>query len=444
MTETLTDVAKRHAVIVAQGSGVLIQPAIEDYSYVLTAKHVVKDFDNVNKIKISSMFDDDIVVLDRLIHPEFDVAILKVPKQEGLALIRYSLDLKQEEDLMIYGYPKRKRGKETTLDKLDSYGLTVHEIRVSKLVIRNNETANYADIEGFSGGALFKLDEHLNIVFVVGIENQMDDDDALHGRVCGIPIYIYADYLVENGWAALEPLHLVSFKYCQEGIFKTLVLQRDENLSCLRQFLKLHLDGHKIEEFDVITPREIITRFEKRLLAHKQIVHALHRPEFWVWFLEFLSIQLLLSPPQRNKQDWEAEYLDDVFGSFRFIHAHENVNHKQIFSQLILPTDLTGMSAECKIVVFTNGDLPPLPILNTDVQKKTLVDISQGLNGKANISVVDKNRAMTNVIIHWPKLNDCCLADYEEKFSEFNILENKQDIYDLVIHGYGEVLKDDY
>jgi hypothetical protein len=445
MTDTLTNIAKRHAVIVSDGSGVLIQPATEEYSYVLTAKHVVDSFIDVGKIDVFTLENKKVEVIDTLIHPKFDVAILKVPKQEDLDLIRYTLDSKLNETLWLYGFPKRKRGNRDTKTKLDSYHLTIHDIDDDKLSIRNTEPSNYEDVEGYSGGALCRLDENLNLVFLVGIENQMDDAEALNGRMCGTPISIYAEYLVENNWAALDPLHLISFKYSQDKIFKSLTLEREESLNCLRQFLKLLLDSNNIKTSDVITPRGIITRFKKLLLAYKQIIHVLHQSELWVWFLEFLSIQLLLSPPQKNKLDWEAEYLDDIFSSFRFVYAHEKVNYKRILSQLILPTDLSGMNAECKIIIFANGQHPPSPILALNVQERTLTDISLGLERPADITIVMKNQGMTNPIIHWPKLSEDCLAadENEAKFSELNIINNKKDIAALITGGYGEVLKGD-
>ena len=88
MTSCLYDIAKKHTVKVCNGSGVLIQPNSTEFSYVLTARHVIIDYANSpnTDVEVINIDGNKIDVIDKYLDRDLDLAILTVPFQKNLDL----------------------------------------------------------------------------------------------------------------------------------------------------------------------------------------------------------------------------------------------------------------------------------------------------------------------------------------------------------------------
>ena len=86
----ISDLIKNHTVIVDDGSGVLIQPMTDKYSYILTAKHnILVDYKNsesetkvLAEIKITRLKDEsllqEIEAIEIYKHHTLDIAVIRI------------------------------------------------------------------------------------------------------------------------------------------------------------------------------------------------------------------------------------------------------------------------------------------------------------------------------------------------------------------------------
>lgn len=133
MYELALQAIKNSTVKVMEGSGVIICPFTDEYSYIFTAKHVINEID-IDDIHIESVNGLDIRVLDKLEHNDIDLAILKVSKvAEGIHF--YESNYKNfSQNLKLYGYPEQNRHQEKVIDQLGSYNCELHDIGDEKYI----------------------------------------------------------------------------------------------------------------------------------------------------------------------------------------------------------------------------------------------------------------------------------------------------------------------
>ncbi|MEX9747288.1 hypothetical protein AB7Y07_14800, partial [Providencia rettgeri] len=102
MYELALQTIKNSTVKVMGGSGVIICPFTDEYSYIFTAKHVITETD-IEDIHIESVNGLDIKVLDKLEHDDIDLAILKVSKVAEGVLFYESNHENFSQNLKLYG-----------------------------------------------------------------------------------------------------------------------------------------------------------------------------------------------------------------------------------------------------------------------------------------------------------------------------------------------------
>jgi len=199
------DKCKYLTVIVGDGSGVIFQPS-ENYSYILTAKHNLKD-----NLSIITYDGDNLNIQKCYKHEILDIAIIKVEKIDSPEILIQKEKPEYLKKYKIYGYPvtRRKNDKE---DKILDYDLeiTSNSNKNYNIDVRNADSSPYEEVVGFSGGGLFNAENtNENIVYLAGIECKMtnegdEDEKETHNRLRFISINAfdeiikkYSDELVE-------------------------------------------------------------------------------------------------------------------------------------------------------------------------------------------------------------------------------------------------------
>ena len=155
------------------GSGVLFQPMTEDYTYILTAKHNLyndSEEKSINDIKyILYREDEPKNILEKHEHSTLDIAILKIEK------IPFDSPYKEFEQpnngdiFKFYGYPENRRYK---TEKIKYFNLNIGDMDRFEITASNQEYFPKNDIDGCSGGGVFKQDG--DNFYLVGIEHSMD------------------------------------------------------------------------------------------------------------------------------------------------------------------------------------------------------------------------------------------------------------------------------
>ncbi len=442
MYELALQKIKNSTVKVMGGSGVIICPFTDEYSYIFTAKHVITEID-IEDIHIESVNGLDIKVLDKLEHNDIDLAILKVSKvAEGVHFYESNYE-NFSQNLKLYGYPEQNRHQERVINQLGSYNCELCDIDDEKYIFFLDGIAPIDDVEGFSGGGIFSIDRETGSFSILAIEIGMRIPESSNSQVDTIKIDRYIEILNKNNWQLVIPSYLRNFEMYKNIIFEDVDLENDGSLNGIKGCLRVILEEYGVTNSLTINPNSILEKFENKILTHEQKKNDLYNRRLWKGFLEFLSICLSLYPPL-DSDSCNENYLDELFVKFRFVFDHKKVNFKKLFSTYILETDFGPLNELSKILIFSPQNASVVnPILDKKVSKLTLADISSSISSqKHRIEVVMRNREMRNDILHWPSVNHKCLSDNEDDYSSYTIFDSEQ-VKESLKNSYGEFLADE-
>lgn len=432
--------AKQATVCVLDGSGVLINPYTSQYSYILTAKHVVEET-NVEHITVVNIEGQSLTVIDKLEHLQIDAAILKIERVENIETSYIVGFDNPQQSVKLFGYPSNRRELERARDQLYSYDGILHDIQNNSLVYSISDIIQYEDIEGFSGGGIFLVDDEKEEIFITAIEFEIFNAQSIDSKINCIKMDVYIKLLRDNSWSEIKPNHLSDFIFHSDYIFNNLDLENENSLNVIRNIITNILIHYGVISSEQINPDKIIARFKSRILAHGQDLQNLYDKELWCGFLEFLSIYLSLFSPN-NINSVNVNYLDQMFLRFRFIYDHDNSKFRQLFKKLILETELGPLNSDGKILIFTRDNSNTgSPYVSKRVSEQTLMDIGSALTGD-RIERVRKNKEISNNILFWPSISDVCLSENEDELSRINILQTTE-FKERIVEIYGEYLSDE-
>jgi hypothetical protein len=435
----LTPIMQRHSVAISHdsgnGSGVLIQGMDDDFSYIFTAKHVIQvDKDNPDKglrtkeeLTIKDINDRKLVLLNTYIDKALDIAIIKIEFYPSLEITPYHETLSRETEVFLYGCPKGIPPQTYTLRYIGS-----DEGRVEFSI---TEPVQVHEMEGFSGGGVFYI-ENEN-VYIYGVDNSAFMQAEVVNRPKGFHISKFITLIEHYNLARLKPLLLSCFKHVELLVFNDVITEEDNSILEAITTLKDKIDENNINT--AVTPLQILSNFEKQLLTYRQERIELEDENLWKAFLEFISVQLLINGPEDCEEGWELSFLEYIFSSYRFMYTAKADSYKRLYRELIAPSDISKLLPNGKIILFASGHMPPEPDSLTKM-KRLPPNIANGLD-KIGIANVKANVKSNNKIIHWPKLNDKCLADREDYYVNLNRIHNENQIITMLKQDYEEYLK---
>lgn len=194
------------SVIVEGGSGCLIQPSTGEYSYILTAKHLIKG-KTKSRIKIVRQFlskgnvvNQPLKVQEIYLHSDQnkDAAILKIDFIQGLGNL-FTLpakDIFNAEEYYLTGHPgKRRKKKEYSfrVNELTPKNTVEHDYIEAKV----EDRPSYNEVNGQSGGGIIKASNGKYLL--AGIQSEMAAKDIyeLMGRVKIMPISFFEEIISE-------------------------------------------------------------------------------------------------------------------------------------------------------------------------------------------------------------------------------------------------------
>lgn len=311
------DDLKRYSVIVEDGSGCLFQPMTEEYTYILTAKHLfyseieneqgqniktkkrdgenieILQMDYVNGIWVEKVIPFKLQPNENYFeHNDADIAILKIPYQEGFNQITVKDIFEQDNGFLLCGFPntlrKEQEGERHKSIEVERFGPSNNYTRQAYLPV----TFQKNDIDGFSGGGILKLNHEG--IFIVGIQSKMATPQYASGEIGFVPME-YAKEIIEQNSVKLSmlfPNTLLHFKFLRDKAF---ILDVDLfNIKDADDVRTTLLNKAQNIITSDITPFEIKQLFNRRLLMDEKNDDCLTLSSLWLAWFEFLTIMNLM------------------------------------------------------------------------------------------------------------------------------------------------------
>lgn len=291
------DLLPKFTVKVEGGSGCLFQPINDEYTYVLTAKHVISG--NKQPLIVRQTLDENENLINEtfnvigipFIHTDEnkDAAIVKIEKVEGLEpLLRDDLSTENRNGYFLCGHPN---------SRIDN----AYSFRENKLEIQNkkpygyfeaelNRVANRTEIVGQSGGGVIKIED--SCFLLAGIQKQMSaPDDEQLGRIDFMPISFFDEIIEENEneLSKLFPPYIASFYRLLNDIFPL------PNLTVKKDLIQNELRRIAVQLCNDFSPENILEIFGDSFLVYGTDKSIIHHKKLWLSFLEILSINQLHS-----------------------------------------------------------------------------------------------------------------------------------------------------
>lgn len=287
-----------HTVKVNRGSGVLVSALSQDYSYVLTSNHVIRDH---QEHEILNHKGEKVDVIQAYSHPDVDCAVIKVPYDATINLELHLGEVPHEASLMMVGYPETRNNEINFDEKVRQQSAAFNSLIKDEIVIRANGGVDREIIEGFSGAGVYYLDD--GYPRLIAIEYCMDGPESewyLGNLKCNA-IRCYEELVEANSLASIRPSFLECFSRLKDKTF-----DYDVPGTKVISHIKEEFGGivDQILEDELVRPNLILDKYETALLFSDNKYSSLLDIKLWISYLEFMTISVLLDDPIKADSDY--------------------------------------------------------------------------------------------------------------------------------------------
>ncbi|WP_333669315.1 ABC-three component system protein [Acinetobacter guillouiae] len=426
------DEMKEHTVIVCDGSGVLIQPISEDYSYILTAKHVLKSacengreqecrtrcvcnkYLQAADIKVEKYNGEIINIVDSIIDDVHDIAILKTDGICDSTLVRSIDDIGRDQTVYILGYPKTRRGA-IGENRINEYEGTIGRVQDSNFSVNITSKPGHDQVSGASGGGCYKNIE--GDVFLCAIEIRMEGnvDTEFHGRVECIPLSIFDQLILRHieSYAQILPPYLNCFSRIIRKSFQFQGLSIPDSTEFLKKLL------HEFAENNLSTlpkPFEVYEYYKNSLLIRNAPIDDAFHLKLWITFLEFILICSLVD----EEQKLDFSYIQRSSTKRKFLFSATIENWFFLLND-IYTSNLHGLVKDGVIIVST-GKYEGKHTPSQKALEKVISNIGRFHHAHIQIDSPLKNPVRDFKLQHWSGLHDQCVVSEEDFYVECNAL----------------------
>lgn len=404
-----------HAVKVNSGSGVLISALSQEYSYILTAAHVVKDY---KQHTILNHKGEQVNDIKTYFHPDskLDCALIKIPYNESINLSLYIGEPPPQAQLMMVGYPDSRDKEAAFHDKVKQQDAQFTSYVKDVIVISANGMPDKEMIDGFSGAGVYCLDyenPHL-----IAIEYRMDgtEDEMYSGRLRCNPICWYEELVAHHSLASIMPSFLECFSNLKDKTFNY-------------DFPDTNLIAHIKEEFGGIIdeiledkstkPSLILTKYENNLLFSNEHPSSLLDMRLWISYLEFMAISVLLDNPTKA----DSVYFSELETKRKLVFSKSEKNWIGELRNLL---ELAGNTLdEGGSLIIDNCELDPIVMPPKFRIKEILESIARprATGSRLKISRVSAEKYNTFKIAHIRALHKRCVIENLDEFYNNNSSE---------------------
>lgn len=363
---------------VAGGSGCLFQPLNSEYSYVLTAKHVIEGIDNIEIVRQyirenGQVENENLEIVGQLfLHtdPNKDAAIIKVKKVHNIdVLLRVDLDSVQKENWYLCGHPETRTNGNFSFRKDKLKINTQVELYIEAEI---EKPVNHSEIVGQSGGGIIKSEN--SCFLLAGIQNKMASEDGIESlsRIHFAPLSFFDEIIEENN-ASLSPLfpsYIGAFNILLQEIFLF------PNLLVKQELVRNTLVSISENICQGINPDKIIKEYGQKFLVNGTPGHIIYHKSLWKSLLEFFTIIKLY------EEKIDLNDLTSIHKKRKMLIVDTDNWTKKL--EEIYKSDLSEIEKGGSIVICATNESEPS---KTEISPQELVilDISTPLD-KMNIS----------------------------------------------------------
>ncbi len=368
-----SDNIREYIVCVNGGSGVIFQPADQEHTYILTAKHVLNDIGNavyngqINVHYFDSATNQFIAIPPFQpgnqnyfphVDPNVDIAIIRVSRiatpNKQIFLLSLGSD---RSNYSLAGFPQIRRVTPITIncirqdDGLAIKGEREHNRREASLP----QNQNYQELVGTSGAGIFKISK--DYLLLAGIQNGMVNGNEALGNIEYTPISFFNQIAnAENGLEEILPCYMKDFEFLRDQAFSL-------DLTALNEQAAIPVQNYLRQKAqDVIntgvTPKAIKTFFLQRLLVDETNIDSLYKSPIWVAWLEFLTIMNIVKYQTFNDEDLTA-----IFNSTRLKYIDYDKDWTFLCKSHLQHSDYHGLPIDGKVFISTPKDPGDLSII---------------------------------------------------------------------------------
>lgn len=406
-----SEIMQSYCVMVNGGSGVLVNAMTQDYSYVLTADHVIKD---VNNHVVIDYQGNNLQVLAVLTYPKpndadaapYDCAILTVAYQERVAQRLFpASSLSDRANLRLVGYPKTERDSSDPIKHYDGHLTNV----VNELVIFTVDgVPPKTTIEGMSGGGIYHVQGETPLL--IGIEFQMDGigKDQQYGRLQCHSLVRFKEIITTNASAPMIPAYLECFSRVRGMIFEFNVID-ENNVLNLKAALEKFADS--LIASGMPPPYKVMEQYDSQLLVDPLQSVELESRELWVAYLEFLVICALMD----NIGTADDAYIKSIERKRRLLYTSDGANWISRLEELLKTARRLLDKDGTLIVASPDAAARPLP---PDFRLKNVINnIAVVPNqGPFAIDEVESSIYTSFKLTHLEGLRKHCVIDSEDEY----------------------------
>lgn len=411
----------RFTVKVEGGSGCLFQPINDEYSYVLTANHVISG--NNAPSLIRQYLDENGNVINETLeiigepfrHSDInkDAAIIKIKKIDTIeALLRDDLLPENKDGYYLCGHPNSRRNQNDSfrIDEITLLQPKEYNYRESK----SKQPVIYKEVIGQSGGGILKVEN--SCILLAGIQSRMAAEDGKEtlGRLVFMPLSFYDEIIAENEdeLCKLFPPYIGSFERLLNDIFPL------PNLEYKKDLIQNELKKISKDLCSDFTPNSILEIFKDDFLVNGTDKTISIHKKLWSSFLELLTYNQLHSEKKLKLED-----LKELHKKRKLFIIDTNSWTKKINE--IYSSNLSDIEIGGTIVVCATDENIPTRVEYSKEELRLLIpDISSPIDPR-NISNTVSNPFEELKLVNIFKFQDSIIKNIL-KYQEMTVMNSKE------------------
>ncbi|ENX3946217.1 ABC-three component system protein [Photobacterium damselae] len=436
----------QNTVKVNGGSGIIVNPLTDEYSYVYTAKHVIaEDTEDPNsnllsldKIDVRTYDEKEIKIQDILLHKDknLDIVILQTEKRHDSKVHISRKEITQDEMVRFCGYPKATRNNGLELDGYMNHSYKYDAKYTHHVKLRPSINIDYRKIVGMSGGGVFSDSEEIHLR---AIETRYSGSpDQYDGCVNAISIHNFDDIIEYNNTdkhknvSVVLPFELNSFESLEKFTFSFDDGWDNPNLlnNIRKLLIKIGKDG--VTSVD-ISPVKVKEELESVLKCDFYVNFEMNAPKYWAAFFELIIVSILIDEPKK----FDREYLINILRKRRVIYIDSDKTwQKHILS--IINNKYTDHNENGFFIVKTNTPSQRVIFKSEKITNLYIDEVHN--NSDFEIDEVQQNENLKKTLIDLHALNNKCVYDDQEYLENYNIVTHKEKIKEKIRNNYSYYL----
>lgn len=404
------------AVMVNDGSGVLVAALSADYSYVLTARHnLLKERGNdaslmgPSETAVKLRDGTNIEVKQIVVATTLDIAVIVVASQAldptaTSTSTSTSTSVEMEQSMWLVGFPKTRRSSNELIrlfpGKIESFGATWIDVSTTSF-------AQVEEVRGVSGGGVYI--KAANRWILVAVEYGMEGhSEEGHNWLRCVGISAFDQLIGDHGLPPILPPFLLSFARLVDAAFPLAGFECPIALQFLRTAL-LGLVQSNLDT-DSPTPNEVRSTFGRRLLVQGEHECSLLDRKLWVSWLEYLALSVLLDRPETV----DVDYIQSLRSRRRFLYSGYE-GEWTAFVERIIQSDLRGLADDGLVLVSNRIEGAPAKTKSVRDLSRVIPDIGLPLSAALDIGVPRKSIGKVK-LFHLDGLHADCIVRREELY----------------------------